>query len=95
MRLFGGERITAMMDRLNVDEDTPIENAMLSKSIQQAQTTVESRHFQARKATLEYDDVMNKQREIIYGQRTQVLEGMDVKDVIMHMMSSSTSPSTP
>ena len=89
MRLFGGERITAMMDRLNVDEDTPIENAMLSKSIQQAQTTVESRHFQARKATLEYDDVMNKQREIIYGQRTQVLEGMDVKDVIMHMMSSA------
>ena len=89
MRLFGGERITAMMDRLNVDEDTPIENAMLSKSIQQAQTTVESRHFQARKATLEYDDVMNKQREIIYGQRTQVLEGMDVKDVIMNMMSSA------
>ena len=89
MRLFGGERITSVMDRLNVDEDTPIENAMLTKSIQQAQTTVESRHFQARKSTLEYDDVMNKQREIIYGQRTQVLEGMDVKSIIMGMVSSA------
>ena len=89
MRLFGGERITSVMDRLNVDEDTPIENSMLTKSIQQAQTTVESRHFQARKSTLEYDDVMNKQREIIYGQRTQVLEGMDVKSIIMGMVSSA------
>ena len=89
MRLFGGERITGMMDRLNVDEDTPIENGMLTKSIAQAQTTVESRHFQARKSTIEYDDVMNKQREIIYGQRTQVLEGMDVKSIIMGMVSSA------
>ena len=89
MRLFGGERITGMMDRLNVDEDTPIENGMLTKSIEQAQTTVESRHFQARKSTIEYDDVMNKQREIIYGQRTQVLEGMDVKSIIMGMVSSA------
>ena len=57
------------MDRMNLDEDTPIENKMLSKSIENAQTSVESRNFQSRKATLEYDDVMNKQREIIYGQR--------------------------
>ena len=61
----------------------------LARSIQQAQTTVESRNFQARKSVLEYDDVMNKQREIIYGQRRQVLEGMDVKDVIMNMMNTS------
>jgi len=89
MRLFGGERITNMMDRLNVDEDMPIENSMLTKSIENAQTTVESRHFQSRKSTLEYDDVMNKQREIIYSQRTQVLEGMEVKEIIMGMMSSA------
>ena len=89
MRLFGGERITNMMDRLQVDEDMPIENKLLTKSIQQAQTTVESRNFQTRKSVLEYDDVMNKQREIIYGQRKQVLDGLDVKETIMNMMSTS------
>ena len=89
MRLFGGERVQAAMERMNIDEDMPIESKMLTRSIQQAQTTVESRNFQARKSVLEYDDVMNKQREIIYGQRRQVLEGMDVKDVIMNMMSTS------
>ena len=89
MRLFGGERVQAAMERLNIDEDMPIESKMLTRSIQQAQTTVESRNFQARKSVLEYDDVMNKQREIIYGQRRQVLEGMDVKDVIMNMMNTS------
>ena len=89
MRLFGGDRITNMMERLNVDEDMPIENKLLTKSIQQAQTTVESRNFQTRKSVLEYDDVMNKQREIIYGQRKQVLDGMDVKQTIMNMMSTA------
>ena len=89
MRLFGGERVTNMMERLNIDEDTPIEQKILTRAIEQAQTTVESRNFQARKSVLEYDDVMNKQREIIYGQRRQVLEGMDVKDVIMNMMNTS------
>ena len=89
LRLFGGERITNLMDRMNLDEDTPIENKMLSKSIENAQTSVESRNFQSRKATLEYDDVMNKQREIIYGQRKQVLDGMDVKGIIMGMMESA------
>ena len=79
----------AAMERMKIDEDMPIESKMLSRSIQQAQTTVESRNFQARKSVLEYDDVMNKQREIIYGQRRQVLEGMDVKDVIMNMMNTS------
>ena len=89
MRLFSGERVQAAMERMNIDEDMPIESKMLTRSIQQAQTTVESRNFQARKSVLEYDDVMNKQREIIYGQRRQVLEGMDVKDVIMNMMNTS------
>ena len=89
MRLFGGERVQAAMERMKIDEDMPIESKMLTRSIQQAQTTVESRNFQARKSVLEYDDVMNKQREIIYSQRRQVLEGMDVKDVIMNMMNTS------
>ena len=89
MRLFGGDRVTGMMERMNIDEDTPIENKMLSRAIEQAQTTVESRNFQARKSVLEYDDVMNKQREIIYGQRKQVLDGMDVKGIIMGMMNGA------
>ena len=89
MRLFGGDRVTGMMERMNIHEDTPIENKMLSRAIEQAQTTVESRNFQARKSVLEYDDVMNKQREIIYGQRKQVLDGMDVKGIIMGMMESA------
>ena len=82
MRLFGGERVTALMDRLDMDEDTPIDARMLSKSIENAQTSVESRNFQSRKSVLEYDDVMNKQREIIYGQRKQVLDGLDIKETV-------------
>ena len=89
MRLFGGERVQAAMERMKIDEDMPIESKMLTRSIQQAQTTVESRNFQARKSVLEYDDVMNKQREIIYGQRRKVLDGEDAKDVIMNMMNTS------
>ena len=91
LRLFGGERIRNLMDRMNLDEDTPIENKMLSKSIENAQTSVESRNFQSRKATLEYDDVMNKQREIIYGQRKQVLDGRNLKDTIFGMIRSGIS----
>ena len=91
MRLFGGERVTNMMERMKIDEDMPIENKMLTKAIEQAQTTVESRNFQSRKSVLEYDDVMNKQREIIYGQRKQVLDGMDVKGIIMNMMNTAIS----
>ena len=89
MRLFGGERINSFMERMQIDEDTPIEQKMLTKAIEQAQTTVESRHFQARKSVLEYDDVMNKQREIIYDQRKQVLDGLDVKGIIMNMMNTA------
>ena len=88
IRLFGGDRITGIMDKLDLDEDLPIENKMLTRSIESAQTSVESRNFQARKSTLEYDDVMNKQREIIYGQRKQVLDGRDIRDVITGMISS-------
>ena len=91
MRLFGGDRVTSLMERMDIDEDTPIESKMLSRAIEQAQTTVESRNFQTRKSVLEYDDVMNKQREIIYGQRKQVLDGMDVKDIIMNMMNGAIS----
>ena len=89
MRLFGGDRITGMMERFDLDEDTPIENRMLTKAIENAQTTVESRNFQSRKSVLEYDDVMNKQRELIYSQRRQVLDGMDVKQTVLNMMHSS------
>ena len=86
MRLFGGERINAIMERMNLDEDTPIENKMLTKAIENAQTTVESRNFQSRKSVLEYDDVMNKQREIIYQQRQQVLDGEDLQKNVQSMM---------
>ena len=82
MRLFGGDRITGLMERLDLGEDIPIENKMLTKGIENAQTSVESRNFQSRKSTLEYDDVMNKQREIIYSQRKNVLDGTDLqKDI--------------
>ena len=85
MRLFGGERIQGMMEKFDLDEDTPIENKMLTKAIENAQTTVESRNFQSRKSVLEYDDVMNKQREIIYAQRREVLDGKDLKETIQSM----------
>jgi preprotein translocase subunit SecA len=88
MRLFGGERITNLMERFDMDEDTPIDAKLLSKSIENAQTSVESRNFQSRKSVLEYDDVMNKQREIIYGQRKQVLDGLDIKDTVFGFIRS-------
>ena len=91
MRLFGGDRIQNMMEKFDLDEDTPIENRMLTKAIENAQTTVESRNFQSRKSVLEYDDVMNKQREIIYGQRKQVLDGLDIKETILNMLRTSIS----
>ena len=91
MRLFGGDRIQNMMERFDLDEDTPIENKMLTKAIENAQTTVESRNFQSRKSVLEYDDVMNKQREIIYDQRRQVLDGKDIKETILSMLRSTIS----
>ena len=91
MRLFGGDRIQNMMERFDLDEDTPIENKMLTKAIENAQTTVESRNFQSRKSVLEYDDVMNKQREIIYDQRRQVLDGRNIKRPSLSMLRSTIS----
>ena len=85
MRLFGGERVQAAMERMNIDEDMPIESKMLTRSIQQAQTTVESRNFQARKSVLEYDDVMNTQRKVIYEQRQKVLDGEDLQESLHTM----------
>ena len=85
MRLFGSERIMGMMEALKVEEDMPLDNKMLSGAIEQAQKTVESRNFQTRKSVLEYDDVMNQQREIIYGERRKVLDGADLRDQIMSM----------
>ena len=89
MRLFGGERITMMMDRLNVDENTPIETKMLSNTIEGAQRKIESRNFGIRKNVLQYDDVLSRQREIIYQQRNQVLDGEDIRDQIIKMIDQS------
>ncbi|NCC67728.1 MAG: preprotein translocase subunit SecA [Clostridia bacterium] len=85
MRLFGSERVMNTMERLGVDEDTPLEYKMLTNAIEQAQKTVESRNFQSRKSVLEYDDVMNVQRNIIYEQRRKVLDGEDVQANIRSM----------
>ena len=86
MRLFGGERIYALMDRMNVGEDIPLETGLLSSSIESAQRKVESRNFAIRKNVLEYDDVMNKQRELIYAERNRVLDGDDIKDSVKKMV---------
>ena len=88
MRLFGAERIQNMMDALRIDEDTPIDQKMLSSAIENAQKRVESIHFQQRKNVLEYDNVMNTQREVIYEQRQQVLRGDDLQENIRGMMQS-------
>ena len=95
MRLFGSERIMGMMEALNVEEDTPLDHKMLSNAIEQAQKTVESRNFQVRKTVLEYDDVMNKQREIIYGERQKVLNGEDLKAQILNMIPEYVSTTMP
>lgn len=93
MRLFGGDRITAMMNTLNVDENTPIESKMLSNVIESAQRKVEARNFNIRKNVLNYDDVMNAQREIIYGQRAMVLEDQDIHEKIIKMIRDFVSNS--
>ncbi len=89
MRLFGGERIQNMMNALKIDEDQPIENKMLTSSIESAQRKVEGRNFGIRKSVLQFDDVMNKQREIIYSQRAKVLDGENLHDSIMKMMEET------
>ena len=89
MRLFGGERIYTMMETLKVDENIPLEMPILSRSIESAQGKVEYRNFSARKNVLEFDDVMNKQREKIYSQRNSVLDGEDISKDIMKMIDGS------
>ena len=86
MRLFGSERIMGMMDTLGIDDDTPIDQKILSNAIENAQMKVESVNFQSRKNVLEYDDVMNQQRELIYKERRKVLDGENVKDYIQSMV---------
>lgn len=88
MRLFGSDRISGMVEKIGLDEDTPIEAKMLTKSIENAQKKVEGRNFGIRKHVLQYDDVMNKQREIIYEQRGRVLEGENLQEQIQTMISS-------
>ena len=85
MRLFGGERIQPLIEKLGMDEDTPLEAGMLTKQIENAQKRVESRNYEIRKHVLQYDDVMNQQRGVIYGQRHQVLRGEDMQGVVVTM----------
>ena len=86
MRLFSSERVMAMMDAMGLDEDTPIDAKILSGAVENAQKSVEGRHFRSRKNVLEYDNVMNTQREIIYAQRQKVLDGEDLRDNILSML---------
>jgi len=89
MRLFGGDRIAPMVERLGLEDDVPIEMGMLSKQIENAQKRVEGRNFDIRRHVLQYDDVMNAQREVIYGQRRQVLDGVDMHEQIHGMVEDT------
>ena len=86
MRLFGGDRVSSLMDTLKLDEDTPIENRMITSTLESAQKKLEGRNFEIRKNVLKYDDVMNQQREIIYGQRRKVLDGEDISNEMHNML---------
>ena len=88
MRLFSTDRVMSMMDSLGLDEDTPIDAKILSNAVENAQKSVESRNFRARKNVLEYDNVMNTQREVIYAQRQKVLDGEDLRENMMQMLRS-------
>ncbi|MDD4237596.1 MAG: preprotein translocase subunit SecA [Desulfotomaculaceae bacterium] len=88
MRLFGSDNISGIMDRLGIEEDVPIEHGMITKSIETAQKRVENRNFDTRKHVLDYDDVMNQQRELIYAQRRQVLTGENLKGNILDMIEA-------
>ena len=87
--MFGGERVQRMMDMFKIDDDMPIENKMLTNTIESAQKKVEAQNFNIRKNVLQFDDVMNRQREIIYSQRDKVLDGEDLRDTIMEMLHQS------
>src|SRR3989475_1947182 len=86
MRLFAGQRVAAIMDRLGIDEDTPIEHALVTKQIENAQKKVEQYHFDVRKHVLEYDDVMNVQRKVIYGERRKALSGEKLRENVLDMI---------
>ena len=89
MRIFGGDRMGMLLDKMNVEETMPIENGMLSNIIESSQQKVESRNFAIRKNVLDYDDVLNKQREIIYTQRNQVLNGENIHDTVVKMVEDT------
>ncbi len=89
MRLFSSDRVMGMMNALGLDEDTPINAKILSGAVENAQKNVESRNFRARKSVLEYDDVMNTQREVIYAQRKKVLDGEDLRESVLSMLRQS------
>jgi len=86
LRIFGGERIAGIMDRLGVEEDQPIEHALVTKAIENAQRRVEGHNFEMRKHLLEYDDVMNQQREVVYSQRKEILEGGRLREMVLDMI---------
>ena len=87
MRLFGGDRLTTWMDRFGFSDETPIEAGLVSKSIERAQSKVENHNYEIRKQVLEYDDVMNKQREVIYAERRRVLQGENLRDFMLGTLS--------
>ena len=86
MRRFGSERIAGLMERLGMEEDVPIEHGVISKSIESAQTKVEGHNFDLRKHVVQYDDVMNKHREVIYADRRQLVMGEDIQDRVWEMI---------
>lgn len=90
MRLFGGENIASLMDRFGIDEEIPIDHPLVSRGIENAQKKVEARNFEIRRNLLDYDDVLNQQREVIYGQRRRVLEGENMKEPILDMVEEIT-----
>jgi preprotein translocase subunit SecA len=93
LRLFGGESVATRMEKLGFDDDTPIEQSFLTKAIERAQKTIESKNFQTRKSVLDYDDVMNTQREVIYSERRKVLDGQDLQESIRAMITKIVSDS--
>jgi preprotein translocase subunit SecA len=95
MRVFGGERVQGMLSRLHVEEDVALESKMFSKQIESSQARVEGYHFDTRRHVVEYDDVMNKQREIIYGERRKILEGVDTRANFLRMLEHVVAEETP
>ena len=86
LRLFASDNIATMMDKLGMEEDEPIEHSLITRSVEHAQKKVEARNFDIRKHVLEYDDVMNQQREVIYGERKKILKGENLRENIMGMV---------